>query len=684
MKGKERMPTLQDLPTDILEKGVVYDIETFKNFFSCTAYSLRKEKWKSWVISDTRDDRAEMFNLLKGRYLIGFNNGFFDDCVLEAIFRGKVKTPEEIYNFAQQIIEGGENPFRFCNKFFDRSYDLLEVIRAGYATKPLKGVAVNLKYPKIQDLPYSPHDKLTPEQQQEVLEYNKNDVLMTIECLKSVAGKLTMRDQLSKLFKVDLHSASDSAIAKICLNKWYSEKIGCEQKELRNLQTTTDRESILCGDIVYDYINFETQQLQDYLNLLKSKVIYLEESSPKNDKYSLDIPSIKFYGTEYTIGLGGIHSKDEALIRYPKDDEMLLDLDVASQYPTAILNNQLCPKHLESTVFLPLLQEIVDNRLYHKKRKEESSESNYIQEGLKITVNSIYGLLNSKTFWLFDPQITFTVTINNQLMILMLIEKLELAGYNVISANTDGIVIDDFENNLEDIRRIYKEWEKLTDFELEETFYDTIVRRDVNNYMAKPNNGDLKVKGLFEPQGGLIKGFVFPVIAKALQAYFLDGVDPQKFLENHEDIYDFCHSQKVGSQFTHILEKVERETEEFSYKTGKKLKNPRLHYRLLKVSNNPQEVQKTVRYYVTPPYKKEGHKAYGYRLRKRKTENGKYKYTDYVAGWFVHIFNDYSEDRPPVDYSFYLQRIWNEIEKIQQQAKPDNKNDSPEQLGLSI
>jgi len=351
----------------------------------------------------------------------------------------------------------------------------------------------------------------------------------------------------------------------------------------------------------------------------------------------------------------------------------------------AILNNQLCPNHLNPNTFLPLLKEIVDQRVYHKKRKKESKESDVIQAGLKIAINSIYGLLNSKTFWLFDPQITFTVTINNQLMIMMLIEKLELAGYHVISANTDGIVIDDYEKNLDDIRRVFKQWEALTNFTLEETFYQIIVRRDVNNYLAKTTDGTLKLKGLFEPQGGLIKGFTFPVIAKALQAYFLEGIDPKDFIENHDDILDFCAAQKISAKFTNVLEYVKCDTESVSYKTGKPLKKPRYHYTI----EESKDIQPTVRYYVCQPDKVEGDTQWGYRLRKRKIESGKESFTNHVADQFIQLFNNVTEDRKPIDKEFYLGRIQQEINKIESNntAKTnsnDNDDDNPEQMMLLV
>jgi hypothetical protein len=270
----------------------------------------------------------------------------------------------------------------------------------------------------------------------------------------------------------------------------------------------------------------------------------------------------------------------------------------------------------------------------------------------------------------------------------MLIEKLVDNGIQVISANTDGILIDDKLENLELIRNIYREWEKTTGFELEETQYKSLIRRDVNNYFAKDVEGNLKTKGLFET-GGLTKGFVFPVISLALQAYFENGTLPETFIKNHDDIFDFCCSQKVGKQFENILELVERTIYRKSPKTVKKLKNPKIYDNILE--EYPQ--QKTLRYFVANPLEETGkgediNWQKGYRLRKRKVINNEYSYTDYVAGFFVELLN-YKESNTDyfdrVNYQYYIDRIWKEIEKIQPGSKPVEKTEEkPEQLDLTL
>lgn len=48
-------------------------------------------------------------------------------------------------------------------------------------------------------------------------------------------------------------------------------------------------------------------------------------------------------------------------------------------------------------------------------------------------------------------------------MIMMLCEELELNGIEIVSANTDGIVVKLFENKVETFKAITEQWQKIQD-----------------------------------------------------------------------------------------------------------------------------------------------------------------------------------------------------------------------------
>jgi hypothetical protein len=100
--------------------------------------------------------------------------------------------------------------------------------------------------------------------------------------------------------------------------------------------------------------------------------------------------------------------------------------------------------------------------------------------------------------------------------------------------------------DLELFRLICKRWESLTGLILEEAFYSKMVISNVNNYLAIYDYGGVKRKGTYEYELELHKNFSMLVIPKALEAYFVHGIDVQTFIYNHTDLYDFFKRTKVN------------------------------------------------------------------------------------------------------------------------------------------
>lgn len=81
---------------------------------------------------------------------------------------------------------------------------------------------------------------------------------------------------------------------------------------------------------------------------------------------------------------------------------------------------------------------------------------------------------------LCDRIAVLKVTINGQLMILMLCEELELNGIEVMSANTDGIVVKLHKRNKEKFEEIAANWKKITGLEADSEEYKCYINRDIN------------------------------------------------------------------------------------------------------------------------------------------------------------------------------------------------------------
>lgn len=173
----------------------------------------------------------------------------------------------------------------------------------------------------------------------------------------------------------------------------------------------------------------------------------------------------------------------------------------------------------------------------------------------KLAANSVFGKLFESSSVFYAPTEGIQVTLTGQIALLMLIESLELFGISVVSANTDGIVIK-CRRDIHWLRdRILKEWEQLTNYELESTEYLAIYSRDVNNYLAIKPNGTVKKKGIFSDPTPTASNWPAPsgqICVDALCAYLTKDVPLAKTIYACSDIRQFIYVRAVkgGGSFT--------------------------------------------------------------------------------------------------------------------------------------
>lgn len=162
-----------------------------------------------------------------------------------------------------------------------------------------------------------------------------------------------------------------------------------------------------------------------------------------------------------------------------------------------------------------------------------------------------YGLSKEINSYLYDPEFTYSITINGQLSLLMITEMFWkfVKDLKILQINTDGITIKFKKKDYDKVMKICKRFEEITKQELEYAEYSKMVINDVNNYIAIYTNGKAKKKGLFETELDYHKNPSFLVVPKALEQKYVYGKDPFEFIDNHSDIYDFCGGFKKRSTF---------------------------------------------------------------------------------------------------------------------------------------
>jgi len=111
-----------------------------------------------------------------------------------------------------------------------------------------------------------------------------------------------------------------------------------------------------------------------------------------------------------------------------------MSVDVASYYPNLAIRNRWSPAHIPNEEFCELYE------WFYKARKKYDKKNplNYL---FKIILNSTYGLSKNRHSFLYDPELTFRITINGQLLLSMLYEQITLAipDAQPIMQNTDGL-----------------------------------------------------------------------------------------------------------------------------------------------------------------------------------------------------------------------------------------------------
>jgi len=640
------------------EKFVIYDIETLSNCFTIAFKDFASGKVKFFVIHEHRNDFDMVIGWLRkfkreNYWMVGYNNMGFDGQVIEYIIQRRKEFKHlhpkiiaaKIYDLAQEII-GLTDEEKYLNllpewKMTIPQLDLMK--QRHYDSKAkrvsLKWLEFTMRFPNIQSMPIR-HDAVIKQTQFGLIkEYNVNDTSATCEFFKRVQFETDLRLTLSHEYQLNLMNASEPRLAREIFGKFLSEKMGIDYRDLRERRTY--RKSIFTKHILFKYIKFEDPVLQGALDFYK-KLTFNPYDFTENNMGLKEVNKIFRYHNipEVVIGLGGIHGCVNSGVYSSNPEWVIHDIDVGSYYPNLGIVNNLFPEHL-SEDFCVVYKDLYDKR----KTIPKASPINYI---FKIILNSTYGLSKEPNNYFHDPKYTFSITINGQLLLLMLAEfvKKRVPDCKFYQLNTDGVTVGYHPKHKAKVKEAMDEWMKLTKLELEDQFYTKMVIKDVNNYIAVNEKGKVKRKGAafaysMNPEDKELDYHKNPsalVIPKALEQYFIHGVPIEKYVKECTDIFDFCLGVKVKRDF---------DLEKYTIEDG----------RLVQQTMHEQ----VVRYYV----------SHSNCSLKKKYKPGSKKYgqkpTEVQKGWNLTYYNQHAEqpfENYKVDYRFYLERIRKIIKEV--------------------
>lgn len=516
---------------------VIIDAEVYINYFLLCAYNTENGKSKEIEVYNDKGANAarkSLAGLMRKAQTVSFNGLGYDLLIISKFISGG--TNAQLKELSDTIIKGNLPAWRIAK---DRKikipefWDHIDIMEVAPSRASLKIYAGRLRFKKMQDLPIAPEDRITSWQTEDMRSYCHNDVAVTLELFKALDKPLKLREQMGAEYEMDLRSKSDAQIAETVIKSEYQKITGEAPKR-------QDKPRDKFNYIDPKIISFESEGLKAlYKRILKTEFTLGANGAVKLPEW-LSKERISVAGKEYQMGIGGLHSCEKRQYVDVKDsDHLLCDMDVASYYPSIILQQELAPDNMGAE-FLKIYQSLVERRIKAKRTGDKATA-----DTLKIAINGSFGKLGSKWSALYAPELLIQTTITGQLALLMLIERMESASVSVVSANTDGVVLH-YPKSLDDACEAAAfDWMLDTSYELERTEYTRLASRDVNNYVAVKPDGSYKGKGVFAATG-LMKNPDFSIVPQAVSQFLAGGLPVAEFIRTSWDLGAFLSVRRVN------------------------------------------------------------------------------------------------------------------------------------------
>lgn len=535
----------------------VYDIETIINCFTVTFVNLEDPRvYFQFVLGNSSNkslfpniptEHSELCNFMANHVnaLVGFNNKRFDSIVTSFLIQdGELPDASEIpytlYKLANDIIN---KESKYTKRLDIRELDpfLIHHFDNPARATSLKWIECYYNMENIQEMPH-PSDRpiTTAKQLDDLLWYNKNDCLATrlLHLDPKTQDLISIRKWAADEYhNPSMMNMSNSSMGEAIL------RIMLEGSG--EIEKPYPRRTFPLAELILPIVNFKTDKLNAVLEKVGNFQVLASEDNPKMD--------IKFkYGKlEYFMGLGGIHAA--------MDDSLLHDIssvDVTSYYPRLAVVHKIHPRHINQKVFTQTLDDIFQQRAATVKGTPKN-------KALKETLNSAIGKMNSEYSFLYDRQANFAITVNGQLLLLMLCERITESGAGeVVMANTDGMEVRVLDKPKFDALLVG--WQKLTGLNLESSSYSKLMIRDVNNYIGLKNSvpgpdgvplprsikDSIKAVGAYQFEKEFHKDPSMKIVSKAVAHWFTNGTNWREYIKVHtvqlEDYYMYARA-KTGS-----------------------------------------------------------------------------------------------------------------------------------------
>jgi hypothetical protein len=516
------------------EKNIIYKTRCFSDYLICKRlnyWGLRSKYWENFFKDDRKFIIDEELHLTENEE--NFLSEFGQSSLRNYIKNNHFRDIPKMAGLTVTNKDGVEKP--------SLSLKDLQLYHFGISLK------FNFnKFIKIEDM--------TNEEKEIFFKYCKNDVT-------------SLKDVFNEYIK------------NIVINRWYAMYAVVSEKlkesfdnvdEILFSETNTLLiESVFSinkqkdFDIDYtDYINSDIPEFNRFVEFVNKHQDIKHDSTIKK-LYGEKNLIFNVNGCTVTSGLGGVHGAISKIIK-----ENLIHLDFESEYPSIILQYQ---KLFENIMNVEMYKAVYKLRFKYKKLRNESEEFTLIEKGLKLILNSCYGLINSNYKRpLSNKKLGRFICLKGQSLLYNLITRNNLKPCNI---NTDGA----YSDIPDDIDKIIEN-EKDGYFKIDYKLIKKAIQFDVSNYLMITNDDKVIKKGLFNPsiknkfnrdskidinihnalrilQGKEIE--ILPIYFKKMKdldcnkKYYLNksGVEVVKDLKNPELLHLNGHSIKVSDKF---------------------------------------------------------------------------------------------------------------------------------------
>jgi DNA polymerase, archaea type len=214
----------------------------------------------------------------------------------------------------------------------------------------------------------------------------------------------------------------------------------------------------------------------------------------------------------------------------------VVNVDVASLYPSIMLSRAVAPSSDTLGVFQPLLRELTAQRLAAKQLAKTAPDAaqrlqaDARQAAFKIFINSFFGYLGAARMHWADPSQAQFITATGQEIVRLLAELVEQQGGSVIEIDTDGIYLSPPFDAADTVQR--EQFVKQLNAALSAQsagqgitvelggYYPAMLSYKVKNYALLDERGGVHLKGSGMKSRGLepfLRGFIEQGIADILR-----------------------------------------------------------------------------------------------------------------------------------------------------------------------